>query len=272
MTEVAGPWVEVLEETEGEDDSFLMDSTLTLDLLVDEPPATQHAEPRSPTRSQPITITPASYVSPAQSPVLIGSVPPPSSDQHLIKVFGEDSYSRSLWVSRGATAKEVCHLLVQTAHCSDQENWALIEFHPSRGLERCLEDHEVVLQSRPPGPSRQMPSCLFRKNYAKYEFFRTPATLLRSGSCPEIQGFPARSPAAAPWKRVYFLLRRSGLYCLLQGLIQGQLITTPRPRPSTPHPPHSDHDLQGRSRDFAGPPGRPSLNESGTAASKSDHS
>ncbi|KAG7277614.1 hypothetical protein CRUP_013932 [Coryphaenoides rupestris] len=154
MTEVAGPWVEVLEETEGEDDSFLMDSTLTLDLLVDEPPATQHAEPRSPTRSQPITITPArvkgdegrasslpsipnpfpELCSPAQSPVLIGSVPPPSSDQHLIKVFGEDSYSRSLWVSRGATAKEVCHLLVQTAHCSDQENWALIEFHPSRGL------------------------------------------------------------------------------------------------------------------------------------------
>ncbi|CAL8303419.1 unnamed protein product [Lota lota] len=260
MTEVAGPWAEVME---GEDDSFLTGSTMTLDLLEDEPPALRHPEPRSPSRSQPITISPArvngdegrssslpsipnpfpELCSPAQSPVLIGSVPPSSSDKHLIRVFGEDSYSRSLWVSRGATAKEVCHLLVQTAHCSDQENWALIEFHLSRGLERCLEDHEMVLQVQTSWSIKTDAKLLFRKNYAKYEFFRTPAlffpeamisdsadashgiksseliqTLLRSGSCPEIQGFlQVKEPSRRTWKRVYFLLRRSGLYSSTKG-------------------------------------------------------
>lgn len=52
----------------------------------------------------------------------------------LIKVYGEDNHSRSVWVSRRATAREVCHMLVQTTHCSDQENWALLEHHPTLGL------------------------------------------------------------------------------------------------------------------------------------------
>lgn len=51
-----------------------------------------------------------------------------------MKVYGEDSHSRTLWLSPAATAREVCHLLVQTAHCSDQENWALLELHPTLGL------------------------------------------------------------------------------------------------------------------------------------------
>lgn len=57
----------------------------------------------------------------------------------LIKVYGEDSHSRSVWVSPGATAREVCHMLVQTAHCSDQENWALLELHPTLGLGKTTE-------------------------------------------------------------------------------------------------------------------------------------
>ena len=56
----------------------------------------------------------------------------------LIKVYGEDSHSRSVWVSRAATARDVCHMLVQTAHCSDQENWALLELHPTLGLGETL--------------------------------------------------------------------------------------------------------------------------------------
>lgn len=52
----------------------------------------------------------------------------------LMKVYGEDSHSRSVWVSPSATARDVCHMLVQTAHCSDQENWALLEVHPTLGL------------------------------------------------------------------------------------------------------------------------------------------
>ncbi|KAG7277615.1 hypothetical protein CRUP_013933 [Coryphaenoides rupestris] len=43
-------------------------------------------------------------------------------------------------------------------------------------------------------------------------------TLLRSGSCPEIQGFlQVKEPSRRAWKRVYFLLRRSGLYSSSKG-------------------------------------------------------
>lgn len=63
----------------------------------------------------------------------------------LIKVFGEDSHSRSVWVSRGATTREVCHMLVQSAHCSDQESWALLEVHPTLGLGKTLGPTENPL-------------------------------------------------------------------------------------------------------------------------------
>uniref|UniRef100_H3D2S5 Growth factor receptor bound protein 7 n=1 Tax=Tetraodon nigroviridis TaxID=99883 RepID=H3D2S5_TETNG len=181
--------------------------------------------------------------SPSKSPVLISSLPPQSSDKHLIKVYSEDSHSRSVWVSSAATAREVCHMLVQTAHCSDQENWALLEVHPTLGLERCLEDHEVVLEVQASWSIKSDTRFVFCKNYAKYEFFRkpmlffpecmisdsaeavkgtTPSTLiqnlLKSGACPEIQGFlHLKEPSRRSWKKVHFFLRRSGLYSSTKG-------------------------------------------------------
>uniref|UniRef100_A0A3Q3LFH8 Growth factor receptor bound protein 7 n=1 Tax=Mastacembelus armatus TaxID=205130 RepID=A0A3Q3LFH8_9TELE len=181
--------------------------------------------------------------SPSNSPVLISSLTPPSGDKHLVKVYGEDRHSRSLWVSPGATTREVCHMLVQTAHCSDEENWALLEFHPTLGLERCLEDHEVVLEVQANWSLKCDTRLVFCKNYAKYEFFRKPMlffpesmisdsadvsrgmtsteliqNLLQSGTCPEIQGFlHVKEPSRKAWKKVYFFLRRSGLYCSTKG-------------------------------------------------------
>ncbi|XP_076616394.1 growth factor receptor-bound protein 7 isoform X2 [Chaetodon auriga] len=187
MMEVAGPWMEVFERKEksGGAEALLGSSART----ASPPPA----DSPSIRRSQPILITShrakglesfssfpsipnpfPELCSPSKSPVLVGSLPPQSSDKHLIKVYGEDSHSRSVWVSPGATAREVCHLLVQTAHCSDHENWALLELHPTLGLERCLEDHEVVLEVRGTWSLKGDTRLVFCKNYAKYEFFRKP--------------------------------------------------------------------------------------------------
>lgn len=42
--------------------------------------------------------------------------------------------------------------------------------------------------------------------------------LLRSGTCPEIQGFlHVKESSRKTWKKVYFFLRRSGLYCSTKG-------------------------------------------------------
>ncbi|XP_056153298.1 growth factor receptor-bound protein 7 [Lampris incognitus] len=255
--EVAGPWKEAFEGSERTDgeETLLGSSAQTLAPLVAEPPSVRRSQPilisadrlkRRESLSSSVPSIPNPFpelCSPSQSPVLISSLPPPSSDKRLIKVYGEDSHSRSMWVSPGATAREVCHMLVQTAHCSDQENWALIELHSVLGLERCLEDHEVVLEVQATWSIKGDTKLLFRKNYAKYEFFRKPMlffpehmisdsadvtkgltsseliqNLLRSGTCTEIQGFlHVKEPSRKAWKRVYFFLRRSGLYCSTKG-------------------------------------------------------
>uniref|UniRef100_A0A3B4DW58 Uncharacterized protein n=1 Tax=Pygocentrus nattereri TaxID=42514 RepID=A0A3B4DW58_PYGNA len=185
--------------------------------------------------------------SPSHSPVrigsLVGNATTSEEDTHVVRVFGEDTHSRSVLVSSGATVRDVCHILVQAAHCTDQENWALIEQHPSLGLERCLEDHEVLVQVQSSWLQGGDTKLLFRKNYAKYEFFKKPAqyfpesmisdstdakaeisssqliqSMLKCGSCPEIQGYlHVREAGKKSWKKLYFILRRSGLYCSSKG-------------------------------------------------------
>uniref|UniRef100_A0A8C8A3P1 Growth factor receptor bound protein 7 n=1 Tax=Oryzias sinensis TaxID=183150 RepID=A0A8C8A3P1_9TELE len=260
MMEVEGIYTEVFEcserkEASAEADPGMLSSTLSLAPLLESSPSVH--------RSQPIRITSNrmkgsdSYSSSvpsipnpfpelcslAKSPLLISSLPPESSQKHLIKVYGEDNNCKSVWVSRRATAREVCHLLVHQAHCSDQESWALFEHHPALALERCLEDHEVVLEVQATWSLKGDTRLTFCKNYAKYEFFRNPTlffpesmisdsadvskgmtsseliqNLLRSGTCPEIQGFlHMKEPSRKAWKKVYFFLRRSGLYSSTKG-------------------------------------------------------
>ncbi|XP_051969818.1 growth factor receptor-bound protein 7-like isoform X1 [Xyrauchen texanus] len=185
--------------------------------------------------------------SPTHSPVLTGSLgrsdPPSGSSTHVVQVFGDSTHSRSVLVSSGATARDVCHILAQAAHCTDEENWALIEHHSALGLERCLEDHELVVQVQSSWPVEGDTKLIFRKNYAKYEFFKKPVlffpehmisdsadvtkgmksselvqNMVKSGSCPEIQGYlHVREGGKKSWKKLYFFLRRSGLYCSNKG-------------------------------------------------------
>ncbi|XP_010792725.1 growth factor receptor-bound protein 10-like [Notothenia coriiceps] len=107
--------------------------------------------------------------------------------------------------------------------------------------ERCLEDHELVVQVQASMSSDS--KFLFRKNYAKYEFFRNPLNFfpehmvawcqesdgsipqsqllqnfLNSSSCPEIQGYlSVKEPGRRSWRKLYMFLRRSGLYYSTKG-------------------------------------------------------
>ncbi|TNN79740.1 Growth factor receptor-bound protein 10 [Liparis tanakae] len=153
--------------------------------------------------------------SPASSPVLSpGSLPPgePSTDIYIVKIFSEDGMCKVVEIPADMTARDLCQLLVYKSHCVDDNSWALVEHHPLLGLERCLEDHELVVQVQASMNSDSR--FLFRKNYAKYEFFRNPQTFfpeqmvawcqetnrmippsqllqnfLATSSCPEIQGY-----------------------------------------------------------------------------------
>lgn len=179
--------------------------------------------------------------SPTGSPKLNHGSLPQSSEMHIIKVFSEDGVGKTVEVPAHMTARDVCQLLVYKSHCLDDNCWTLVEHHPLIGMERCLEDHELVVQVQAcMSPDSKF---LFRKNYAKYEFFKNPLNFfpeqmvawceesnvtipptqllqnfLNSSQCPEIQGFLyMKETGRKSWKKLYMFLRRSGLYCSTKG-------------------------------------------------------
>ncbi|XP_055479883.1 growth factor receptor-bound protein 10 isoform X3 [Psammomys obesus] len=180
---------------------------------------------------------------PGSPPVVApSSLPPPPSQpptKQDVKVFSEDGTSKVVEILTDMTARDLCQLLVYKSHCVDDNSWTLVEHHPQLGLERCLEDHEIVVQVESTMPSES--KFLFRKNYAKYEFFKNPVNFfpdqmvtwcqqsngsqaqllqnfLNSSSCPEIQGFlQVKELGRKSWKKLYVCLRRSGLYYSTKG-------------------------------------------------------
>uniref|UniRef100_A0A8C6USB7 Growth factor receptor-bound protein 10b n=1 Tax=Neogobius melanostomus TaxID=47308 RepID=A0A8C6USB7_9GOBI len=183
--------------------------------------------------------------SPAGSPVLSpGSLPPgePCTGKYIVKIFSEDGMGKVVEIPAEMTARDLCQLLVYKSHCVDDNSWALVEHHPLLGLERCLEDHELVVQVQAAMSSDSR--FVFRKNYAKYEFFRNPLVsahintltnmpchcsnnftvrykgiqTFSASSCPEVQGYLyVKEMGRKSWKKVYMFLRRSGLYCSTKG-------------------------------------------------------
>nr|KAF6295755.1 growth factor receptor bound protein 7 [Myotis myotis] len=173
-----------------------------------------------------------------------GLLPRDTSCPHVVKVYSEDGACRSVEVAAGATARYVCEMLVQRAHALSDENWGLVECHPHLALERVLEDHESVVEVQAAWPIGADSRFVFRKNFAKYELFKSsPHSLfpekmvsscldaptglshedliqnfLNAGSFPEIQGFlQLRGSGRKLWKRFFCFLRRSGLYYSTKG-------------------------------------------------------
>ncbi|XP_068930366.1 growth factor receptor-bound protein 7 isoform X3 [Petaurus breviceps papuanus] len=191
---------------------------------------------------------------PSQSPILgapssgRGFLSRDSSGPHVVKVYSEDGACRSVEVAADATARHVCEMLVQRAHALSDESWGLVECHPHLALERGLEDHESVAEVQAAWPVGGDSRFVFRKNFAKYELFKSSPVsehhslfpevmvsscldinthmtheeliqnFLNAGSCPEIQGFlQLRGSGRKLWKRFYCFLRRSGLYYSTKG-------------------------------------------------------
>ncbi|XP_078280548.1 growth factor receptor-bound protein 7-like [Rhinoraja longicauda] len=172
------------------------------------------------------------------------AVPPEQQAVHtIIMVFSEEGMRRSLEVRAAVIAHDVCCLLVDRHRCVDTETWALVECHPDSALERCLEDHELPVEIQSTWPVNSKSKFIFRKHYAKYEFFRNPQTffpmhllagsleadagipqaqltqnVVNARSCPEIQGYlHLKEKGKKTWRRLYFFLRRSGFYYSTKG-------------------------------------------------------
>lgn len=166
-----------------------------------------------------------------------------SSATQVIKVYNEDNTSKAVEVPPDVNARDICQLFVLKNHCIDDHSWTLFEHLAHLGIERTIEDHESIMEVLS-GWAMDTDSRLhFRKNYAKYEFFRKPLdffpdhmvsvstesngmgdqseliqTFVKSSSCPEIHGYlNAKEQGRKPWKKFYFVLRRSGLYFSSKG-------------------------------------------------------
>lgn len=245
-----------MKDSSDEDGMLFGSSTLTLTPLVPESPPVRRSQPiiiatdrkwreehSIPFSHPPIPNPFPELCNLPNASLLSGSLPSESSDKTVIRVYGEDSSYHSILVARQATAKEVCHLLAQSAHCSDQENWALLERFPTLGLERCLEDHEIVLEVQSTWPVKVEARFTFSKNYAKYEFLHKPRSFFTNAmmsesedtkkkltsqefiseltfleKSPQIQGFlHLKGFSKKFWKKTFFTLRRSGLYRSTKG-------------------------------------------------------
>ncbi|CAL1582460.1 unnamed protein product [Knipowitschia caucasica] len=166
-----------------------------------------------------------------------------NSCTQVIKVYNEDESSRAVEVPSDITTRDVCQLFVLKNHCIDDHSWTLFEHLSHLGIERTIEDHELVMIVLSGWGMESDSRLYFRKNYAKYEFFRNPLdffpnhmvslssetnglvdhsqlieTFLNSSTCPEIHGhLHAKEHSRKSWKKLYFVLRRSGLYVSNKG-------------------------------------------------------
>ncbi|XP_016097750.1 growth factor receptor-bound protein 14 [Sinocyclocheilus grahami] len=97
-----------------------------------------------------------------------------NSATQVIKVYSEDNTSRAVEVPSDITARDICQLFILKNHCIDDHSWTLFEQIPHLSIERTIEDHESVMEVQS-GWGMDSHCCLyFRKNYAKYEFFKKP--------------------------------------------------------------------------------------------------
>ncbi|PKK29468.1 growth factor receptor-bound protein 14 [Columba livia] len=166
-----------------------------------------------------------------------------SRKKQVIKVYSEDDTSRALEVPRDITARDVCQLLILKNHYIDDHSWTLFEQLTHTGLGRAIEDHELVMEVQSNWIMEEENKLYFRKNYAKYEFFKNPLgffpdhmisfpsetsaavshsgilqMFLSSSTYPEIHGYLyAKEQGKKSWKKLYFILRRSGLYFSTKG-------------------------------------------------------
>ncbi|XP_056390048.1 growth factor receptor-bound protein 14 isoform X2 [Hyla sarda] len=174
--------------------------------------------------------------------VTLPAITPLVLQKRVIKVFSEDGTSRALEVPNDTTAVNVCQLLIQKNHYIDDQNWTMFEQLPALCLERIIEDHELVIDVQSMWDMEEDCRFCFRKYYAKYEFFKTPEDyfpdfmlsynevngaanssdtlkmFLSTNTYPEVHSYLYVSEKGKKsWKKLFFVLRRSGLYFSTKG-------------------------------------------------------
>ncbi|XP_061547280.1 growth factor receptor-bound protein 14 isoform X3 [Phycodurus eques] len=175
--------------------------------------------------------------------VTLPAITPLCLQKRVIKIYNEDNTSRAVEIPSDIVARDICQLFALKSHCIDEHSLTLYEHLSHLGIERTIEDHESIMEVISSWGMDADNRLNFRKNYAKYEFFRKPLDFfpdhmvsisgetnevvdhsqlvqifLSASTCPEIHGhLHTKEPGKKSWKKLYFILRRSGLYVSSKG-------------------------------------------------------
>ena len=114
--------------------------------------------------------------------------------QVAVKVFNVDGGSKTVVIEEGMTAAIVCHMLIVKNNCLENPKWSLIEkweelgigiitfnvtiksvtVNAFYGLERVIEDHEIVVDIYSTWPRQNSNTFMFKKLEIKYDLFENP--------------------------------------------------------------------------------------------------
>ncbi|KAB0381059.1 hypothetical protein FD755_008843, partial [Muntiacus reevesi] len=149
------------------------------------------------------------------SAILFRSLSSSPFSEQVIKVYSEDETSRALEVPSDVTARDVCQLLILKNHYIDDHSWTLFEHLPHIGLGKDTKSW-----------SYHCFSYFFPEHMVSFATETngeiSPTQILQmflsSSTYPEIHGFlHSKEQGKKSWKKIYFLLRRSGLYFSTKG-------------------------------------------------------
>ena len=167
-----------------------------------------------------------------------------SKQKIVIKAFNEDMSSKTVVVDDDMQSWYVSQTLIMKNHSNDSPNFGLVEFLPEFSLHRMLEDHEIVIDAYQAWPRETQNMFIFKNDEYKYDLFHRPyeyfpAELCLSseqakntkdarterarkmlineyfseqGRIPELEGLLFIKDGRKPWKRLFVLLRGSGIY------------------------------------------------------------
>ncbi|XP_047040447.1 amyloid beta A4 precursor protein-binding family B member 1-interacting protein isoform X1 [Helicoverpa zea] len=169
----------------------------------------------------------------------------------FIKAFSMDGSSKSLLVDEKMTCGYVARLLADKNHVTMEPKWAIVEHLPDLHMERVYEDHEMLVDNLMLWTRESKNKILFAERPDKISLFQTPEKFLlteddrgwssehdehsrqviieeffgQSGgttsTVPSVSGHPVppmegplylKNDAKKGWKKIYCVLRPSGLY------------------------------------------------------------
>ncbi|ELU17839.1 hypothetical protein CAPTEDRAFT_106328, partial [Capitella teleta] len=162
----------------------------------------------------------------------------------FVRAHTTDGSSKSILVDEEMTVAEIVEMLISKNHATPSVKWSIVEQLPDLHMERNFEDHDCLVENLVFWLRESENKIVFSERTDKYDVFCTPEKYLvdppesdmslvqretlieeffspKSPRIPELDGMLyLKSDGKKVWKRLYFVLRASGLYYNPKGKVK----------------------------------------------------